>query len=156
MHHVIGVKERNYERNWEQWGAGAMSDFSRCINELELVDPLLFGGRYSWRVGANQRNASRIDRFLYSFPWDEMFTQIRQSALLSLGCDHNPIVLTCGNEAFKKSYFKFEKWWLNVEGFKDWVKDWWGSFNVTDSPDYVLASKLSLLKKKLKEWSKEK
>ncbi|KAG5616440.1 hypothetical protein H5410_016264 [Solanum commersonii] len=27
----------------------AMSDFSSCINELELVDPPLFGGPYTWR-----------------------------------------------------------------------------------------------------------
>ncbi|WMV36518.1 hypothetical protein MTR67_036414 [Solanum verrucosum] len=133
----------------------AMSDFSSCINELELVDPPLFGGPYTWRGGENQKNASRIDRFLYSFPWDEMFTQIRQSTLPSLGSDHNPIVLICGDEVFKKSYFKFEKWWLNVEGFRDKVKEWWGSFNVTGSPDFILASKLSFLKKKLKEWSKE-
>ncbi|KAG5616439.1 hypothetical protein H5410_016263 [Solanum commersonii] len=84
-----------------------------------------------------------------------MFTQIRQSTLPSLRSDHNPIVLTCGDEVFKKSYFKFEKWWLNVEGFRDKVKEWWGSFNVTGSPDFILASKLSYLKKKLKEWSKE-
>ncbi|WMV20014.1 hypothetical protein MTR67_013399 [Solanum verrucosum] len=84
-----------------------------------------------------------------------MFTQIRQSTLPSLRSDHNPIVLTCGDEVFKKSYFKFEKWWLNVEGFRDKVNEWWGSFNVTGSLDFILASKLSFLKKKLKEWSKE-
>ncbi|WMV47077.1 hypothetical protein MTR67_040462 [Solanum verrucosum] len=92
---------------------------------------------------------------MYSFPWDEMFTQIRQSTLPSLGSDHNPIALSCGDDVLKKSYFKFEKWWLNVEGFRDKVKEWWGSFNVTGSPDFILASKLSFLKKKLKEWSKE-
>lgn len=92
---------------------------------------------------------------MHSFPWDEIFTQIRKSALPTLGSDHNPIVLTCGDEASKKSYFKFEKWWINVEGFRDRVKEWWGSFNVTGSLDFILASKLSLLKKKLKEWSKE-
>ncbi|KAH0722375.1 hypothetical protein KY289_005419 [Solanum tuberosum] len=114
----------------------AMSDFSCCINELELVDPPLFGGPYTWRGGGNKKNASRIDIFL-------------------LRSDHNPIVLTCGDEVFKKSYFKFEKWWLNVEGFRDRVKEWWGSFNVTGSPDFIPASKLSFLKKNLKEWSKE-
>ncbi|WMV46015.1 hypothetical protein MTR67_039400 [Solanum verrucosum] len=88
----------------------AMTDLSSCINELELIDPPLFGGSNTWRGGANHRNASRIDRFLYSFPWDEMFLQIRQCTLPSLGSDHNHIVLTCGNKAFKRSYFKFEKW----------------------------------------------
>ena len=115
-----------------------MSDFTSCINEMELIDPPLFGGSYTWRGGENYRNASRTDRFLYSFPWDEMFTQIRQSSLPSLGSDHNPILLTCGNDNFKKSYFKFEKWWLNVEGFKEKVQEWWRSFIISGTPDYIL------------------
>lgn len=113
--------------------SGAMFDFSSCINKLELVDPPLFGGSYTWRGGANKKKASRIYRFLYSFPQDEIFTQIRQSALPSLESDHNPLLLTCGDETSKKSYFKFEKWW--------------GSLYVTGSPDFILASNLSLLKK---------
>ncbi|WMV37052.1 hypothetical protein MTR67_030437 [Solanum verrucosum] len=133
----------------------AMIDLSSCINELELIDPPLFGGSYTWRGGENHRNASRIDRFLYSFPWDDMFLQIRQCTLPSLGSDHNPIVLICGNKAFRRSYFKFEKWWLNVEGFKSKVHEWWSSFEVSGRPDYKLATKLRLLKIKLKEWSRE-
>lgn len=50
--------------------SGAMSKFSSC---MELIDPPLFGGSDTWRGGASHRNASRIDKFLYSFPWDEMF-----------------------------------------------------------------------------------
>ncbi|KAH0687773.1 hypothetical protein KY285_018328 [Solanum tuberosum] len=40
------------------------------------------------------------------------------------------------------------------EGFIDKVKEWWSSFNATGRPDSQLASKLSQLKVKLKEWSK--
>ncbi|KAG5577467.1 hypothetical protein H5410_057601 [Solanum commersonii] len=39
-------------------------------------------------------------------------------------------MLTCGNWEWKKSYFKFESWWLEVEGFKEKVKEWWCSFVV--------------------------
>lgn len=92
---------------------------------------------------------------MYSFPWDKLLNQIRQSSLPSLGSDHNPILLSCGDEVFKRSYFKFEKCSLNVEGFKSKVQDWWNSFNVTGRADFKLATKLSLLKVKLKEWSKE-
>ncbi|WMV20737.1 hypothetical protein MTR67_014122 [Solanum verrucosum] len=132
-------------------------DTEQCgkIAQLELIDPPLFGGSYTWRGGKNYRNASRIDKFLYSFPWDEMFTRIKQSSLPSLGSDHNPILLTCGDDNFKKSYFKFAKWWLNVEGFKEKVQEWWCSFIISGTPDYILATKLSMLKAKLKEWSKE-
>lgn len=99
-------------------------------------------------------NASRIDKFLLSFPWVELFTQIRLSALPNLGFDYNPIVLTCGDDAFNKSYFKFESWWLNVEGLETKLR----SGGVPLMWQAILTNtslKIAPLKKKLKEWSKE-
>lgn len=49
----------------EQTVSGAMTKFSYCIEELELIDPHLFGGSYTWRRGNNQMSVSRIDRFLH-------------------------------------------------------------------------------------------
>lgn len=49
-----------------------------------------------------------------------------------------------------KSYFKFENWWPQVEGFHELVKNWWDSFDFAGRPDYILASKLKSLKNKLK------
>ncbi|XP_059292232.1 uncharacterized protein LOC132045677 [Lycium ferocissimum] len=120
---------------------GAMAEFSECIEELELVDPPLFGGSFTWRRGENHRSASRIDRFLYSSTWEEQFTLIKQSVLAKIGSDHNPILLSCGELKFKKSYFRFENWWIGVEGFKENVKLWWGSFVVDGRPCFVLAEK---------------
>ncbi|KAG5599414.1 hypothetical protein H5410_030784 [Solanum commersonii] len=71
-----------------------------------------------------------------------------------LGSDHNPILPSCGDWEFKKSYFKFENWWLEVEGFRERVKEWWNSFPNTGRPSYNLANKLKLLKKELTQWSK--
>ncbi|KAG5594507.1 hypothetical protein H5410_035739 [Solanum commersonii] len=48
----------------------------------------------------------------------------------------------------------FENLRLNVDGFKDKVHDWWSSFNEKGKPNFKLATKLSLLKQKLKEWRK--
>lgn len=131
-----------------------MADFNQCINDLEFLDPPLSGGSYTWRRGQNHSCATRIDRFLFSSQWDESFSKISQSVQPQLGSDHNPILLSCGDWKHRKSYFKFENWWLKEEGFIDKVKEWWSSFNATGRPDSQLASKLSQLKVKLKEWSK--
>ncbi|WMV22602.1 hypothetical protein MTR67_015987 [Solanum verrucosum] len=131
-----------------------MADFNQCINDLEFLDPPLSGGSYTWRRGQNHSCATRIDRFLFSSQWVESFSKISQSVLPQLGSDHNPILLSCGDWKHRKSYFKFENWWLKEEGFIDKVKEWWSSFNATGRPDSQLASKLSQLKVKLKEWSK--
>lgn len=63
-------------------------------------------------------------------------------------------MLQCGNWDPVKSYFKFENWWLQTDGFTDRVRDWWNSFSCEGSPDFILAFKLKALKGKLKEWSK--
>lgn len=59
----------------------AMKDSSDSINELELVDPPLTGGSFTWNKGNNQGVASRIDRFLFSTEWDEEFSKIKQILL---------------------------------------------------------------------------
>ncbi|WMV55766.1 hypothetical protein MTR67_049151 [Solanum verrucosum] len=132
-----------------------MTEFSEWINEMEFIDPHLFGGSFTWRRGDNHMSASRLDRFLFSSQWDGTFTGIKQSILPRIGSDHSPILLECGDLNLKKSYFKFEQWWSRVEGFSDKVKDWWESFNITGTGSYVLASKLRMLKGKLKEWKRE-
>ncbi|XP_070047419.1 uncharacterized protein [Nicotiana tomentosiformis] len=53
-----------------------------------------------------------------------------------------------------KSYFKFENWWLQTEGFKNRVQEWRNSFTCEGRLDLILVSKLKALKAKLKEWSK--
>ncbi|KAF3663254.1 putative geranylgeranyl transferase type-2 subunit beta [Capsicum annuum] len=50
-----------------------------------------------------------------------------------------------------KSYFKFENWWLNSEGFVDRVNNWSNDFASSGKPNYILAWKLKALKGKLKE-----
>ncbi|CAN4080374.1 unnamed protein product [Withania somnifera] len=110
---------------------GAMTEFAACIVELELIDPPLFGGSFTWRRGEDNGCASRIEGFLHCAQWGER------------------------NWEWKNSYFKFESWWPEVEGFKDNIKEWWCSFVVEGRAGYILAEKLKMLKVKLKEWSKE-
>lgn len=80
-----------------------MTEFSEWINDMELVDPHLFGGSYIWRRSENYESASRIDRFLYSSQWKELYLHIKQSVIPKLGSDNNPIMLTLGDMDFKKT-----------------------------------------------------
>lgn len=120
-----------------------LTGFSACIEEVELVDPLLYGGDHSHGEGGGgeHRNALRIDRFLNCAQWGESFAHIKQNVLPKLTSDRNPITLTCGDWEWKKSYFKFESWWLEVDGSRDIVKEWCMSFNVEGRAGYVLAEK---------------
>lgn len=42
-----------------------MLDFSEGIEDLEFVDPALFGGTFTWNKANNLGVASRFDRFLF-------------------------------------------------------------------------------------------
>lgn len=132
-----------------------MNEFSRWIDELELHDPYLSGGKFTWFRGDNHPSAARLDRFLYSMSWEENFKSIKQSTLPRVGSDHNPVMLESGNWEHRKPCFKFENWWLKVDGFNDMVQGWWNNFEVEGCPDYKLSSKLKMLKQKLKDWSKK-
>lgn len=122
---------------------------------MELHDPHLNGGIFTWFKGASHHSVARLDRFLYSMEWEELFRSIIQQIMLRVISDHNPIILQCKDWEQRKSYFKFENRLFNVEGFKDLTQvpglvEW---ICVEGCPDYKFSMKLQMLKQKLKEWS---
>ena len=52
------------------------------------------------------------------------------------------------------SPFRFENMWLEVEGFKELIRDWWWSFEFRGTYSYVLMEKIKAPKVKLKAWNK--
>nr|XP_033512764.1 uncharacterized protein LOC117277437 [Nicotiana tomentosiformis] len=132
-----------------------MKSFSDFIQHMGLVDLPLQGAFYTWHRGEDSLQASRIDRFLLSSEWNEYFGSVKQIALPRVVSDHKPIVLESGDWSSDPSYFKFENMWLQQEGFLDLVKQWWQSYTVNGSPNFILAQKLKLLKKDLAIWNKE-
>lgn len=45
--------------------------------------------------------------------------------------------------------------WLKVEGFKDLLRSWWQVMSVSGRASYRLATKLKVIKQKLKVWNRE-
>ena len=52
----------------------AMEKFSEFIEDLNLIDLPLEGGRYAWSSGTDQPSTFSIDRALVSHDWEEHFT----------------------------------------------------------------------------------
>ena len=48
----------------------------------------------------------RIDRFLFSDGWEEMFQSVRQEALVRATSDHCPIILDTNNFKWDPQCFK--------------------------------------------------
>ena len=85
--------------------------------------------------------------------WDNLFDGFVQGVLPKPVLDHFPILLYGGGMRRRPSPFRFENMW--VEGFKGQVKNWWVSFNFTETFSFVLDAKLKALKAVLKTWNKE-
>uniref|UniRef100_A0A1S3X8E2 Uncharacterized protein n=1 Tax=Nicotiana tabacum TaxID=4097 RepID=A0A1S3X8E2_TOBAC len=103
----------------------AMVSFSDIIQDLGIIDLPLQGAYYTWFRGEDSLQASRIDRFLISPEWCDSFKAIKQLAL------------------------------PRVEGFIDKVKNWWQSYVIRGSPDFILVQKLRRLKADITNWNRE-
>ncbi|KAK2985871.1 hypothetical protein RJ640_009941 [Escallonia rubra] len=143
-----------YEKSGESDYSSAMVDFSFFVNDAGLLDLPLTGAKYTWTN--NQRNPimSRLDRFFISADWENHFKNVAQKALPRVISDHSPIILDVNSLRKARTYFKFENMWLENEGFIDLVKNCWSSCNFEGWPSFILAKKLKILKKQLREWSK--
>ena len=99
-----------------------MRRFAETVEDLELVDLPLQGGEFTWNGGLNNQAWARLDRFLVSSSWLDLFSGVTQVRLSRPISDHFPIVLEGGGIRRGPTPFRFENMWLKVEGFKDIVR----------------------------------
>ncbi|BFG29908.1 hypothetical protein CerSpe_161820 [Prunus speciosa] len=104
------------------------------------------------RVGAVCR---RLDRFLFSACWENLFPSIRHKALPRIFSDHCPIELDTSTLKWGPKPFRFENSWLEHPDFKRILKDWWKEDQLYGWEGYKFIRRLKLLKTKMKLWSKE-
>ena len=122
-----------------------MRRFSKFIKDMCLRDLPLSGGLFTWCGGSNNESASRLDHFLVSNDWENHFSGLFHSILPKPVSDHAPILLDGGGIRKGKAPFKFENMWLQVEGFKDLIRNWWEGYSVQGSFSHILAMKEVLI-----------
>ena len=124
----------------------AMEKFSEIIEDLNLIDLPLKGGRYNWSSGTDQPSMSRIDGAPTSHDWEEHFPDVIQRILPQPVSDHFPILLEAGGMARGKMCLK-------IDGFVDRVYSWWNRHSFFGTPSYVFAKKLKALKEDIIKWN---
>ncbi|KAG5595413.1 hypothetical protein H5410_036645 [Solanum commersonii] len=75
---------------------------------MELHDPHMSGGNFTWFRGVNHPSAARLDRFLFSMEWEESFKNIKQKLMPRAVSDHSPVTLECGDWEHKRSRHRTE------------------------------------------------
>ena len=143
------------ERSSQGRISGAMRRFAHVVDELELLDLSLQGGVFSWSGGRNNQSWARLDRYLVTQNWLDKFYGVVQSRLLRPTSDRFPILLKGGGLRRGPSPFRFENMWLKVDGFKDLLREWWQGTEVSGKASFRLASKLKVLKQKIKNWNRD-
>ena len=72
----------------------SMRIFDELIRELELMDPPLNNHQFTWLNFRDQPICCRVDRFLVSTGFSELFGYYRQEAAARYISDHTPVILS--------------------------------------------------------------
>ena len=99
-----------------------MRRFFEVIDELDLVDQPLLGGKFMWSGGLHNQNLARLDCFLTSQDWLDHIGTVAQLKLSRPTSNHAPILLECGKIRRGQTPFRFENMWLKAEGFQDLLR----------------------------------
>ena len=95
-----------------------------------------------------------LDRVFTTTDLEAQYPLINVKGASRLGSDHVPLLVNFGTNQEKKPFlFRFEKWWLQQEGFLDIVKKCWESLCHHTDPLERWQFKLRSLRRKLKGWS---
>ncbi|XP_059436754.1 uncharacterized protein LOC132169808 [Corylus avellana] len=141
----------------EKWGSDKLSsyeiEFGQCVNDLEVLDLNFSGCFYTWTNKSEEPwfVARKLDRVLANVNWMSSFGSTAVEFLSGGVSDHSPAIISAGSlQSFGPKPFKFYNFWLEHEGFLDWVKEGW-SVQTEGFPMYQLYVKLradSLLKER--------
>ena len=102
-----------------------MRSFAQTVDELELLDLPMQGGVFTWSGGRNNQSWARLDRFLVTQQWLDMFSGVAQYRLHRPTSDHFPILLMGGGLRRGPTPFRFENMWLKVDDFNGLLREWW-------------------------------
>ncbi|RVX01637.1 Transposon TX1 uncharacterized 149 kDa protein [Vitis vinifera] len=124
------------------------------IRECELLDPPLRNASFTWSNMQESPVCKRLDRFLYSNEWEQLFPQGIQETLIRRTSDHWPIALDTNPFMWGPTPFRFENMWLQHPSFKENFRNWWRGFQGNGWECHKFMRRLQFVKAKLKEWNK--
>ena len=90
----------------------------------------LVGRLNTWISDRQPSSSVKLDRFLYSLEWDELFPQTSTRALPRILSDHIPILTDTRDIPLHPTIFRFENMWLYHDRFDSDVRLFWNSLRV--------------------------
>jgi exonuclease III len=127
--------------------------FNDWINAAGLMELQTSNRRFTWSNNQAVPIMASLDRILVSTCWEANFPATSVVALARPGSDHTPLLLSVGDKVFSNRPFRFEKWWLEIDGFTDMVSKSWNQPCPGTKAIDVWQYKQRRLRKHLRGWS---
>lgn len=155
---IIICGDFNLVRNSSEKSSGVVNQtwvnmFNDWVNRFGLQELKCAGRSFTWSNNQAEPVMATLDRVFISTCWDRLYPASQVTTLPRLGSDHNPLVLDTNVLAPPKNkQYRFEKWWLQVEGFKEIVEKAWNLPCNFHNPIDVWQFKVRNLRRYTKGW----
>jgi hypothetical protein len=83
------------------------------------------GCRFTWSNAESDPVLTKTDHVFFSAEWNVAFPDIYLQAITSACSDHAPLFLQGSIASPRKPSFKFEEFWLTMQGSKETVSMAW-------------------------------
>ena len=145
---------RRSERTGNTFSHVISSRFNAFIRNNSLMELILSDRKYTWARSLNSSSQALLDRCFCTNAWNAHFTLAKLSSLSRVYSDHNPLLLDTQAVVFPISkLIKFDKTWLEYDGFYDLVVSWWNECPLTIDLGLSWKLKLQSLRRKFRGWS---
>lgn len=128
--------------------------FNDIISSLGLLEIPLKGRRYTWSNMQQNPLLERLDWVFTSASWTLNFPNTSVLPMTRNISDHVPYVVKIDTKIPRSPIFRFENYWVEVEGFFDIVNSAWALDPDFEDPAKCISFKLKMLRKRLLSWSK--
>ncbi|KAK8669844.1 hypothetical protein V6N13_104613 [Hibiscus sabdariffa] len=98
-----------------------MQEFSEFIDALNLIDPPLSGGAFTWSNFRERPTLSRLDQFLFSLEVFIDWSNMVQSLMPKSISDHNPIAISLATLKWSPKPFRWFDYWEDDKGIVESV-----------------------------------
>lgn len=132
-----------------------MEGFREVLNRCSLGELRFVGQWYTWERGRSPKTRirERLDRFLVSYSWMQLFPQAYIEHTLRYSSDHSAIVLkgdVSRQHQRGSAGFRFETSWLLDTTCEEVVRGAWAK-----SSGGVITDRLGEMARELQAWSKK-
>jgi hypothetical protein len=120
---------------------------------MDIKDPTR---GFTWTNNQKVPIMTTLDRILMTTHWGggAKYPFAKIYVLPKGVSDHNPVMITFGERVGGDPIFRFEKWWFEVEGFENLVKESWNKNCSLLDPMGRWQFKMRNLRKRIKGWSR--